>query len=638
MASSMVPSNKNFKRLQSKKSHSWWWDSHISPKNSKWLAENLDEMDRSVRRMLKLIEEDGDSFAKKAEMYYQKRPELISLVEEFYRMYRSLAERYDHVTGELRKNIPSDLVSQGSGTSDRQLLSQGSGHSDNGSEPTTSALPSPVPEGRLPPRKSSHRAAGFDFFLGAGGSSSDLQKEGDESSTLTDSDSESDDSSINNYSGLLGTGGDNGMSRKIMELEIELREMKEKLQAQQEDNGDNSYKGIRNENSENLLSRIATYEQELKIANQRIRLSEEEVARLNIDLQKYKAQESANALQPESASPKVENLETQEVELESEMTGVSEFQENIDGLEAETEESNNKIKALATELRITKGKLQEAEKGIARLKLESDRSSEKVNILQDQLASTHKDINTWKTKFNTEKKEVLKLQERIARLKSSLSDRDHEIHDLKLAVSDAEQKIFPEKAHIKAEISRLLDERSILDEQLREWESRNRSLEDDIRMLQIEKSETEERLNSEINHLKEEISERDSHIENLNKTLNSLKLEKEELNVQVAALKAEVTSKDDKIDQMNKHLHQLHMEHVELIAGAKAASKLVDELRSKAKNLEEEVERQRIEILEGAEEKREAIRQLCFSLDHYRNGYYRLKQAYGHRRVPVLAA
>ena len=46
--------------------------------------------------MLKLIEEDADSFAKRAEMYYQKRPELVSLVEEFYRAYRSLAEPYDH--------------------------------------------------------------------------------------------------------------------------------------------------------------------------------------------------------------------------------------------------------------------------------------------------------------------------------------------------------------------------------------------------------------------------------------------------------------------------------------------------------------------------------------------------------------
>ncbi|KAF9670962.1 hypothetical protein SADUNF_Sadunf13G0123600 [Salix dunnii] len=35
--------SKNYKRLQSRKSHSWWWDSHISLKNSKWLIENLEE-------------------------------------------------------------------------------------------------------------------------------------------------------------------------------------------------------------------------------------------------------------------------------------------------------------------------------------------------------------------------------------------------------------------------------------------------------------------------------------------------------------------------------------------------------------------------------------------------------------------
>lgn len=53
--------------------------------------------------MLKLIEEDGDSFAQKAEMYYRKRPELVKFVEEFYRAYRALAERYDHISGELHK-------------------------------------------------------------------------------------------------------------------------------------------------------------------------------------------------------------------------------------------------------------------------------------------------------------------------------------------------------------------------------------------------------------------------------------------------------------------------------------------------------------------------------------------------------
>ncbi|XP_061366976.1 protein NETWORKED 1D [Gastrolobium bilobum] len=87
----------------SKRMYSWWWDSHISPKNSKWLQENLTDMDAKVKQMIKLIEEDADSFARRAEMYYKKRPELMKLVEEFYRAYRALAERYDHATGVIRQ-------------------------------------------------------------------------------------------------------------------------------------------------------------------------------------------------------------------------------------------------------------------------------------------------------------------------------------------------------------------------------------------------------------------------------------------------------------------------------------------------------------------------------------------------------
>ncbi|KAM0064519.1 putative protein Networked (NET), actin-binding (NAB) [Helianthus debilis subsp. tardiflorus] len=83
--------------------YSWWWNSHISPKNSKWLQENLTDVDIKVKAMIKLIEEDADSFARRAEMYYKKRPELMKLVEELYRAYRALAERYDHATGALRQ-------------------------------------------------------------------------------------------------------------------------------------------------------------------------------------------------------------------------------------------------------------------------------------------------------------------------------------------------------------------------------------------------------------------------------------------------------------------------------------------------------------------------------------------------------
>jgi len=60
-------------------------------------------MDSKVKQMIKVIEEDADSFARRAEMYYKKRPELMKLVEEFYRAYRALAERYDHATGVIRQ-------------------------------------------------------------------------------------------------------------------------------------------------------------------------------------------------------------------------------------------------------------------------------------------------------------------------------------------------------------------------------------------------------------------------------------------------------------------------------------------------------------------------------------------------------
>ncbi|CAL5415571.1 unnamed protein product [Camellia sinensis] len=39
---------------KSRPSYSWWWDSHNSPKNSKWLQENLKDMDA---KLMKLVEE-----------------------------------------------------------------------------------------------------------------------------------------------------------------------------------------------------------------------------------------------------------------------------------------------------------------------------------------------------------------------------------------------------------------------------------------------------------------------------------------------------------------------------------------------------------------------------------------------------
>lgn len=54
--------------------------------------------------MIKLIEIDADTFARKAELYFKNRPELVSLVEETYRSYQALADRCDRISGELHKS------------------------------------------------------------------------------------------------------------------------------------------------------------------------------------------------------------------------------------------------------------------------------------------------------------------------------------------------------------------------------------------------------------------------------------------------------------------------------------------------------------------------------------------------------
>ncbi|KAL6598710.1 hypothetical protein ACP70R_046108 [Stipagrostis hirtigluma subsp. patula] len=83
--------------------YSWWWASHIRTTQSKWLDANLQEIEHRVKVMLKLLGEEADSFGKRAEMYYRRRPEVISHVEDVYRAYRALAERYDHISKELHK-------------------------------------------------------------------------------------------------------------------------------------------------------------------------------------------------------------------------------------------------------------------------------------------------------------------------------------------------------------------------------------------------------------------------------------------------------------------------------------------------------------------------------------------------------
>lgn len=571
-----------------------------------WL---VPEMDQHVKRMLKLIEEDADSFAKKAEMYYQKRPELISLVEDFYKMYRSLAERYDHVTGELRRNVPSDLQSQSSGIS------------DVGSEPPSTM---PSPDRRPIQRKQSGpRAAGFDFFLGSGGS--DLNsKEGDETSTL-DSESDSDDSSVNNYSATNSHDEDQGLRRRIIELEVELRAVKEKLRVQDEELSEDSS----DKPSDEIVmvnAKLATYKEELESAKRKIQLSQEEISQLTIELQKYKALgDSDGLLSVDVVKQTDETVEENQVrELQGDM-----------GTEGEVIESIHEIQTFEEELKIAEEKLHESEIKVTSLQEELTRKDSSIENLQDQLKSAQKEVSVWKKKVDSEKREVSKLQDRMIRYKNNLSDRDQEIRGLKEAINNANKSLSEENEQLKEETTRLLKGRALLEDNIKEMDLRCQTLEEEVRRVTAGKVEMEVMLCAQIDQLKADIAEKDEALEELKKDLDELQMKYKMLAAEKDNLVTELGSKDDEIDEMSKHLHELHMQHVELITGAEGVRKMADDLVLRVKDLEREVERKEQIIVEGAEEKREAIRQLCFSLEHYRNGYHRLRQAF---KSPVMAS
>ncbi|KAK9167892.1 hypothetical protein Syun_000032 [Stephania yunnanensis] len=630
-------SDRRMKRLESKKSHSWWWDSHISPKNSKWLSENLEEMDRSVKRMLKLIEEEGDSFAKKAEMYYQRRPELISHVEEFYRMYRSLAERYDNLTGELRKNMASDLESQGSGVSD-----------------SNSEIATPLALDRKPSRrKSGARAAGFDVFLGSGGGSSDLSRKESDDSSSSSSSSDSELSSKHNGFGQSANGDVEGLRFRIIELEVEIRELKEKLRAAEEENSNvlSRLSGIGN--MEELMSRVAWYEEELKVASERLKISEEEISRLNHKLDTNDSLEIVHNLHAQLESAEKE-ITLHLTELKVKDNQVFELNERITELEGIIKDEHDSIEALEQELNITKKEVKSSDEEIGRLKVELERKSspeatnelcdhlvstpttsrngdvileanrdgmtdgnadmmspdlkameeelrtrndklllsgeeiaklklelEKTKIsaatsvdLQLQLESAQEEIKKRESELEQEKKQVLELQDRIMRLESDIVDRDLEIGQLKSAIFDAHQDFSVEKSQLEKVVSGLSESIKSLEARLEEWELRGRSLEEEIKRVESEKSEIQQLHDSreratqvEMERLKSGMEERSKCIEELNKSFDALKLkydmlmsERDELSARVTRVTTELGTKDD-------HLHRLHLEHVELISG-----------------------------------------------------------------------
>ncbi|OEL33162.1 Protein NETWORKED 4A [Dichanthelium oligosanthes] len=639
---------KKTRRAQSGKSHSWWWDSHISPQNSKWLSENLEEMEKQVKEMLGLIGEEGEFSAEKAEVFYQQRPFLITHVENFYRMYRAIAARYDNVTGELRKNIPSSLQSHGS-----------FGASESDSETQSSSSPESDMQENMPQQKQKPGPDCLDVSIGSG-VSSDVSKKGSEgSSSSSDSDSELDEAKEENGSIFYA------LSQKIIELEDELQEARGKLDALEE-------KHAHCQDDFGTNSKVSEHE--------KLQTSDVESNNLQKDLEETNsAVESSTEVNSEKEALEAVVLEHKhEIEvLKGAMASAAkQFEVELAHRDLEVDKCKDELGVLSDkylhdkstledELRKLQGVINNMEGALAKMSQEKLQLEYRIEELEQAAHSLEHSAS-----------EIVKLQEVIRRTqaelekvteeKEALKERANEFEQLfsALEVSSTEVAMLPETINnLKAQLERALEENSILQDRIKELEQvmsdslekhsyeqscltsdllklseANASLEGKLssvaaELMQVYADKEEESLDNE-----KHISVLNQDIADLRSKLELLSSEKATVDDKLANLLADITNRDEMMKQMDDHLNQLQFENAKLMAESDSARKSLSELRAWVSELEEEVEKQKLVISESAEGKREAIRQLCFSIEHYRSGYQQLRQLLqGHRRPLVMA-
>lgn len=489
-------------------------------------------------------------------------------------MYRALAERYDNLTGELRKNIPSSLQAHGSG-----------GISESDSETRS---PSPSAEPDVEDKKGS-----------------------DGSSSSSESESELDDAKEENGNSMFYA-----LSQRIIELEDELHEARGKLDALEEKNMHSQNFGASSEGSE--------HDEKLQVSNVEIEnCLEKDLEENNSEKEALEAvlllkNETDGLKEAMASAAKQFEIELAHRDLEvdkckEELRELSaKYLHDKSALEAETGRLQAVITNYEGELaRLSQEKLQlgcrieELEQAACSL----DYSASEMVKLQEVIKNTKAELEEVslekaETIMNLEAELEIALQE-----KSVLQDR---IKELEKGVSESLDKHSLEQSALSAEVLTLSEANTSLEGKLA-------SMEEELRQAYADKAE--ESMNNE-----KQICGLNQDLANLTSKIEVMLSEKATVDNKLVTLFTDITSRDEKMKQMT--------------ADAAVVHKSLSELHARVSELEELVEKQKLAISESAEGKREAIRQLCFSLEHYRSGYQQLRQMLqqGHRRPLALMA
>uniref|UniRef100_A0A0D9XJU7 NAB domain-containing protein n=1 Tax=Leersia perrieri TaxID=77586 RepID=A0A0D9XJU7_9ORYZ len=554
--------------------YSWWWVSHISPKNSKWLQENLNDMDSKVKAMIKLLNEDADSFARRAEMYYKKRPELMKLVEEFYRAYRALAERYDQATGALRqahKSISEAFPNQMPPMSDESPSSSG-----QEVEPHT-------------PDMSTFARAPFD--------SDDLQKDGVGVSPQSFT-SKRNGANSEEASALPNRKGFDVKVRKGLSF------------------GSPDVKA-----SNDISNEMANLQQE--------------ISRLLAESQSMKQHILSESERANKAESEIQILKDTVLQLNSDkdtsLLQYNQSTERLSTLESELSKAQADLKKLTDEMATEVQKLSSAEVRNSEIQSELEALDQKVKMQQEELEQKQKELKSFNLIFQEEQDKRMQAESALLSEGKELAQCQEEVQRLTMEIQMANEKLNElkeTKVSLENAVSELKKEVESLTEQNRSSELLIQELRDEINSLKDSKNE----LQSEIQSLRSTISQLNTEkdaalfqhqqsvdkVSDLESQLLKLQPELEEIEQKVQMLMQDLEQKRQEADNFHAQLKDECDRHTQTEAALLRAetlhSQLTQDLDISTKKLNE-LENTKLDLESTSKELKNTILDLSSEKD-----------------------
>ncbi|XAR58572.1 hypothetical protein NMG60_11014021 [Bertholletia excelsa] len=559
-------------RPEPRRMYSWWWDSHISPKNSKWLQENLTDMDAKVKAMIKLIEEDADSFARRAEMYYKKRPELMKLVEEFYRAYRALAERYDHATGVLRQ--AHRTMAEAFPNQVPLLLGDDSPlGSTSDADPQTPEISPPMRALQGPDdlQKDSFGLSSSHFHA--------VKRNGG----YAESDSVTNKKGLKQFGDLFASGGNTVLAEGKVRKGLNFHGAVETEQT--------------TETKENHVDgHLALCVSELSGKY------DKEIQKLKEDLAKLEAEKEASLAQYQQSLERLSKLESEVSYAQEQSRGLTEQANKAEGEVQSLREALNRLEvereASLLQYQQCLERIANLENVISHAKEDADELNDRASRAENEAQALKQDLTSVVSEKDAALDKYMQSLEKISALENKLLLAEEEAKKLSERADKAEREVET----LKQELSKLTEEKEAVAQQYQECLRTISSLEYKISSAEEKAQRLREEVNDGVAKLKG-AEERCTLLERSNQSLHS---ELESLVLKMGAQREELTEKQQEVGRLWTCIQEERSRYMEAETAFQTLQHLHSETQEELRSLALELQN-RAQILREVETRSQSL-------------------------------